>query len=55
MLREDQDLDQLAKFSSGDLDHQKDQDQLSDLDLLDQDQWSFYSSAGEPILITPEG
>ena len=32
------------KITYYDLDHTKDQDQLSDLDLLDQDHWSFNSS-----------
>ena len=38
---EDQDQYQKEKITSSDLDHTKDLDQLSDLDLLDQDHWSF--------------
>ena len=38
---EDQDQDQKEKITSSDLDRTKDLDQLSDLDLLDQDHWSF--------------
>ena len=33
-----QDQDQFYKFTDGDQDHQKDQDQLKDLDLFHQDQ-----------------
>ena len=36
-----QDQDHREKITSSDLDHAKNQDQLHDLDLLDQDQWSF--------------
>ena len=32
------------KIIGSDLDHTKDQDHLFDLDLSDQDQWSFYKS-----------
>ena len=35
---EDQDQDQIVKIISKDLDRTKDRDQISDLDLLDQDQ-----------------
>ena len=35
---EDQDQDHIVKIISKDLDHTKDRDQISDLDLLDQDQ-----------------
>ena len=41
------DQDQFVKITSSDLDRPKDRDQLSDLDLWDQDRWSFYSSASE--------
>ena len=44
----DPDPDWLEKISSSSLDHIKDQDQLSNLDLSDQDNWSFYSSALYP-------
>ena len=39
-----EDQDQLGKIVCGDLDYAKDRDQLTDLDLSDQDQLSFYSS-----------
>ena len=38
------DQDQNMKIIGSDLDHTKDQDHLFDLDLSDQDQWSFYKS-----------
>ena len=41
---EDQDQDQIVKIISKDLDRTKDWDQISDLNLLDQDQWSFSNS-----------
>ena len=44
---EHQDQDQTVKIISRDLDHPKDQNQWSELDLLDQDQWSFSNSGTE--------
>ena len=41
------------KITSSDLEHAKDRDQLGDLDLLDQDQWSFCISAVTSV--TPSG
>ena len=38
-------INQFVKIISSDLDRTKEQDQLSNLDLWDQDQWSLYSSA----------
>ena len=37
------DQDQFQKITGNDLDHKKDQDQLDDLDIWDEDQWSFYN------------
>ena len=39
------------KITYSDLDHTKDQDQLSDLDLLDQDHWSFNSSGRQTQIL----
>ena len=44
------DQDQNMKIIGSDLDHTKDQDHLFDLDLSDQDQWSFYKSVPYIVL-----